>query len=146
MEAQSAAFREIDVSGILMHQQRRFWSCCRQDSFCRVLMRPLKSGFDVGRTSSSNLEYPLALRASAIVIFAVGGSLVAMGLSSALGDATWSLSTGLGSCLVAGIYEVGRPDRLSAEEANQLDEQFQDFGEKLKLFCPLHTWASLPYS
>lgn len=80
-------------------------------------------------TSESNLEYPLALRVSAIVAFAMGGSLVAMGLSSALGDATWSLSTGLGSCLIAGIYEVGRPDRLSAEEANDLDNQYRDFGE-----------------
>ena len=97
-------------------------------------------------TSSNSLEYPLALRAAAIVLFAMGGSLVAAGLSSALGDATWSLSTGLGSCLVAGIYEVGRPDRLSADEANQLDEQYQDFGKRLRLSCPFLCIASLPES
>ncbi len=67
----------------------------------------------------------------------MGGSLVASGLSSALGDATWSLSTGLGSCLVAGIYEVGRPDRLSPEEANQLDEQYADFGELFPFLPPV---------
>ena len=75
----------------------------------------------------------------------MGGSLVALGLSSALGDATWSLSTGLGSCLVAGIYEVGRPDRLSAEEANQLDEQYNDFGKRFILSGPWSLYAeSLP--
>ena len=75
------------------------------------------------------MQYPLAVRGSAIVLFAIGGTTVAMGLSAALGDATWSLSTGLGSCLIAGIYEVGRPERLSVEQADQLDEQYSDFGE-----------------
>ena len=59
----------------------------------------------------------------------MGGTAVAAALSTALGDATWSLSTGLGSCLIAGIYEVGRPERLSTEEADKLDEQYREFGE-----------------
>jgi len=44
-----------------------------------------------------------------------------------LGDATWSVSTGLGSCLIAAIYEVGRPARLTVDEANVLQSQYQDF-------------------
>ncbi len=46
-----------------------------------------------------------------------------------LGDATWSVSTGIGSILVSGIYEVGRPDRLGAEEAEELQKIWSDFCE-----------------
>ncbi|XP_075264004.1 uncharacterized protein LOC142355854 [Convolutriloba macropyga] len=35
--------------------------------------------------------------------------------------------TGVGSCLLAGVYEAGRPDRLNAEEAQELQEQWSDF-------------------
>lgn len=80
-------------------------------------------------TNDRDLQYPVALRAATVVLFAMSGTAVALALSTALGDATWSLSTGLGSCLIAGIYEVGRPERLSAEEADQLDEQYKDFCE-----------------
>ena len=32
-----------------------------------------------------------------------------------LGDATWSLSTGIGSVMAGGMLEAGRPRRLSQE-------------------------------
>ena len=79
-------------------------------------------------TTAEDFSYPLAVRGATIFLVACGGALVAAGFSAALGDATWSVSTGLGSCLVAAIYEVGRPDRLSVDEANVLEEQYQDFG------------------
>ena len=34
---------------------------------------------------------------------------------------------GLGACMFAGMYEVGRPRRLSVEEAQTLKGQWQDF-------------------
>ena len=78
-----------------------------------------------------DFSYPVALRATTILLCAIGGTLVASGLSAALGDATWAVSTGLGSCLIAGVYEVGRPDRLTAGEADALEQQYQDFGGSL---------------
>ena len=36
---------------------------------------------------------------------------------------------GIGSCFAAAIYEVGRPARLSSDEAVELESQWQDFGE-----------------
>ena len=49
-----------------------------------------------------------------------------MGVCS--GDATWSVSTGLGACMAAGVYEVGRPRRVTAEEAADIDTRWRDFG------------------
>ncbi len=39
-----------------------------------------------------------------------------------------SVSTGMGACMAAGVYEVGRPRRLNVEEAQKLEGQWQDFG------------------
>ena len=36
--------------------------------------------------------------------------------------------TGLGACMAAAVYEVGRPPRLTSEEAEALEAQWQDFG------------------
>ena len=40
-------------------------------------------------------------------------------------------AVGIGSCFAAAIYEVGRPTRLSSDEAVELESQWQDFGELL---------------
>lgn len=48
------------------------------------------------------------------------------------GDATWSVSTGLGACLAAAVYEVGRPARLSRDQADQVDNQWRTFGESAR--------------
>ena len=59
------------------------------------------------------------------------------------GDATWSVSTGLGACIAGAVYEVGRPKRYTAEEAAQLDAEWRDFGtlctepQSLKRTCVL---------
>ena len=47
----------------------------------------------------------------------------------------WNLLAiaGIGSCFAAAIYEVGRPKRLSSNEAMELESQWQDFGTWL---CP----------
>ena len=71
------------------------------------------------------------IRASAILFFALAGTSVAWSLAAALGDATWSVSTGIGSCFLAAIYEAGRPDRLTADQAEEMEAKYQDFGETL---------------
>lgn len=35
----------------------------------------------------------------------------------------------MGACVAGGMYEVGRPQRLSVEEAQVLESQWKDFGE-----------------
>ena len=41
-----------------------------------------------------------------------------------------SVSTGIGACMAAGVYEVGRPARLSSAETVTLEAQWQDFGAR----------------
>ncbi|KAL4513257.1 hypothetical protein Ndes2437A_g09169 [Nannochloris sp. 'desiccata'] len=48
-------------------------------------------------------------------------------LDASLGDGTWAVSSGIGSLFGAGLYEVGRPERLSVDEAKILESQWQDF-------------------
>ena len=61
-------------------------------------------------------------------IFLAAGCGVAFALSAALGgEATWSVSTGVGAALAAAVYEIGRPKRLSGAQAAALDEQWADF-------------------
>ena len=63
-----------------------------------------------------------------MAIFLAAGCGVAWALSAALGgEATWSVSTGVGAALAAGVYEVGRPARLSGAQASELDAQWADF-------------------
>lgn len=44
-----------------------------------------------------------------------------------------AMIAGIGSCFAAAIYEVGRPARLSSNEATQLEKQWQDFGKHFPL-------------
>ncbi|KAG1665667.1 hypothetical protein FOA52_005457 [Chlamydomonas sp. UWO 241] len=55
------------------------------------------------------------------------GTTVALALSQGLGDATWSVSTGIGACMGSAVYEAGRPTRLNTEEAQLLEGQWKDF-------------------
>lgn len=69
-----------------------------------------------------------ALSAVNAALFVGAGCGVAAALSAALGgEATWSVSTGVGAVLAAGVYEVGRPARLSGQQAAALDDQWADF-------------------
>lgn len=71
---------------------------------------------------------PAWIRAGTVAIFAGAGFATAATLGSLLGgDASWSVSTGMGACVAAGMYEVGRPQRLSVEEAQVLESQWKDF-------------------
>lgn len=81
-------------------------------------------GYDV---DAIDYEAPLTLRMVALTGSMTSGVLVSYLLHQTLGDPTWAVSTGLGSCFAAGVYEVGRPSRMSVEEAQQLDLQYQDF-------------------
>lgn len=49
------------------------------------------------------------------------------------------LAAGLGSLFGAGMYEVGRPRRLTVEQAQEKERQWQDFGEAPVLVVK---WAS----
>jgi hypothetical protein len=85
------------------------------------------AGLDV---DSVDFAYPPAVKAAVAGVFLLSGCSVAALLQWAFGEATWSVSTGLGSCIAAAVYELGRPARLSVEEAQALEAQWQDFGPR----------------
>uniref|UniRef100_A0A7S3VVQ5 Uncharacterized protein n=1 Tax=Dunaliella tertiolecta TaxID=3047 RepID=A0A7S3VVQ5_DUNTE len=72
-------------------------------------------------------EAPLAIRVVAVLGFVAAGLGIAALFRAGLGDATWSTSSGIGACIAAGVYEVGRPKRLSVQDAQLLESQWQDF-------------------
>lgn len=76
------------------------------------------------------VEYaaPAWLQAVAALTCFVGGISISALLASGLGDPTWSISSGIGALFAAAIFEVGRPARLTVQEAQQLEMQWQDFG------------------
>lgn len=76
---------------------------------------------------AADYEAPLPVRLSAGAFFLGAGVTVASFFDWAFGEATWSISTGLGSCLIAAVYELGRPKRLTVEEQMELDAQWSDF-------------------
>ena len=77
---------------------------------------------------AAEYEAPQTLRVANAALFALAGTAVSLSLTAALGgEATWSVSTGLGACLAAGVYEVGRPRRLSGKEQVVLEEEWQQF-------------------
>ncbi len=58
------------------------------------------------RIDDAGYEVPALIRAAAVAVFAAAGAGVAWAAEESLGDATWSVSTGLGACLAAAVYEV----------------------------------------
>lgn len=63
------------------------------------------------------LDYrvPAPILAATIAITGLAGMGISLALGELLGDPIWSVSTGIGSCMAAGFYELGRPRRLSVE-------------------------------
>lgn len=60
--------------------------------------------------------------------FLVAGMGVTAGLRSWTdGDTTWSVSTGIGFAMISGVYELGRPPRLSREDELRLERMWHDF-------------------
>jgi hypothetical protein len=86
-----------------------------------------------GRVAGQNVEAPeytapTALRLLTVLAFIGIGTAVSVGVSSSLGgEATWSVSTGLGAVCVAGVVEVGRPKQLTAQEQVALEADWQEF-------------------
>ncbi|WIA41664.1 hypothetical protein OEZ86_009016 [Tetradesmus obliquus] len=72
-------------------------------------------------------QVPLWIKAAAASACLAGGVAAAGVLEAGLGDPTWSISSGIGALFAAGIFEVGRPKRLSVAEAQTLESQWQDF-------------------
>jgi len=81
------------------------------------------------RVDAVDYSAPVWLTAVAAVTCLAGGLSISALLASGLGDPTWSISSGIGALFAAAIFEVGRPARLTVEEAQQLETQWQDFGE-----------------
>ena len=76
----------------------------------------------------ASYDAPTPLRVANAGLFVLAGAGVAAALSAALGgEATWSVSTGIGACLAAAVYELGRPQRLSATQQVTLEEEWKDF-------------------
>ena len=68
----------------------------------------------------------------AVVAAAAAGTVAAgVATSAAIGwllqDSTWGVASGIGAVVGAGVYEVGRPPRLSAAEAEEIERQWQAF-------------------
>jgi len=78
-------------------------------------------------TDALGWEPSAALRALAVAGCLVQGVVTALLFELTLGDATWSVSTGIGSLMAAFVYEVGRPKRLSKTEEIALEAVWQDF-------------------
>ena len=57
---------------------------------------------------------PAWVRGVAVAAFAAAGAGVAWAAQASLGDATWSVSTGIGACLAAAVYEVLRLSTTSS--------------------------------
>jgi hypothetical protein len=75
-------------------------------------------------------KVPALVRLAAVATFAASGVAIAASSSALLGDEIWAVSTGLGTCMAAGMFEVGRPKRMSVEEAQEKEAQWQEFGEQ----------------
>ena len=75
-------------------------------------------------------QHPPAVRAAALASCAASGVAIAVALEASLGDATWAVSSGIASCMAAGVYELGRPKRLTSDQAIELEEDWQVFGAR----------------
>ena len=74
-------------------------------------------------------EAPMDLRVLSVMVAITWGILTAAVFELALEDAIWGISAGVGACFAAGLFEVGRPQRLSPEQEKKLETQWQDFKE-----------------
>jgi len=81
-------------------------------------------GYD---TTAIDYKAPPAATALVLALFAAAGAAVVGTFDFLFEDATWGVSTGIGICMAAGVYELGRPTRRSVEEKVKLDDQWQTF-------------------
>ena len=77
--------------------------------------------------NEASYTVPAWIHLTSYLVFALSGLGISLGLSYSLGDSTWALSTGIGSLLAAGMYEIGRPERMSTKEAVTLEAQYVEF-------------------
>ncbi len=82
------------------------------------------AGLDVDAPSYAA---PLPLRAAAVGAAAAGGVAVAAALDAGLGDAIWSVSSGIGVLIASLVTEASRPTRLAPAEAEELEASWQLF-------------------
>jgi len=82
-----------------------------------------ENGLSVQRGKYANVK------ALAYLLTVAQGAGIALVFNLLLDDSTWSVATGLGTLMAAGVYEVGRPRRLDVEEARELESQWVDFNQ-----------------
>jgi hypothetical protein len=79
-------------------------------------------------TDAPGFEPSAALRTVNGALYVGAGAAVSLGLSTALGgEATWGVSSGVGAVLAAGVYELGRPRRLSPSAQLAVDDEWRQF-------------------
>lgn len=78
-------------------------------------------------TEALGYEPSAGLKAAAVLACVVQGIVTSLLFELALEDATWSVSTGIGSVFAAFVYEVGRPKRLSSSQEIELEAVWLDF-------------------
>ena len=109
----------------------------------------------VGRGSGQDVDalqyqHPAYVRVLALLATIVSGCGMAFVLDAGLGDATWGVSSGIASCLAAGVYEIGRPERLSVAKATKLEDQWHVFcAPRCRLSIQVlsqapNTWMMIP--
>jgi len=78
-------------------------------------------------TEALGYEPSVGLKVAAVLACVVQGVITSLLFELALEDATWSVSTGIGSVFAAFVYEVGRPKRLSSSQEIELEAVWLDF-------------------
>lgn len=82
-------------------------------------------GHDV---TNVHYEAPATVRAATMLVFLLAGVGVTASLRALTeGDTTWAVSVAIGFAMIAGVYDLGRPVRLSREDAERLERMWQDF-------------------
>ena len=78
-------------------------------------------------TEALGYEPPVGLQVAAVLACLTQGVITSLLFELALGEETWSVSTGIGSLFAAFVYEVGRPKRLSKQDEIELEAVWRDF-------------------
>jgi len=91
-----------------------------------VLMKAIDRAQSLDPTGEGYTPTPLARLATIAATGASGVTITAL-LGASLGESTWAVSSGLGLCILAAVFEAGRPQQMSAEEAAVDEEHWQVF-------------------
>ena len=80
-------------------------------------------------TAAVGYEPPVGVRLCAVAVTAAAGAAAAAAFEATLGEATWSVSSGMGLLFSAGIFEAGRPRKLTVEEVQEREQNWEVFAK-----------------